>query len=241
MPKYYAHLGTGNYHRKNSQIYTDYSLMTCDKDLCADTHKVFQQITGMGKKISLSLLIHAPFNLKKSLLKMIQTEKQAALDGHPARIIIKVNGLTEPDMIRALYEASNAGVSIDLIVRGVCCLRPGIPGVSENIRVKSVVGRFLEHSRVYYFENSTPQVFCSSADWMERNLLHRIEVCFPITRKKHATRIIRELEMYLADDVQSWMLQSDGQYLKATGGQTGTAEGVQTRLLRQLAQNYDPA
>ncbi|MCB1670455.1 MAG: polyphosphate kinase 1 [Gammaproteobacteria bacterium] len=240
-PKYYAHLGTGNYHRKNSQIYTDYSLMTCDRTLCGDTHKVFQQITGMGKKISPDALLHAPFKLKKSLLKMIRQEKEFALKGKPARIIAKVNGLTEPEIIQALYEASNAGVRIDLIVRGVCCLRPGVPGVSENIRVTSVVGRFLEHSRVYYFHNNSPQVYCASADWMERNLINRIEVCFPILRKKLATRIMEELDMYLEDRVQSWLLQADGEYLKLVPEQSDKSESVQILLLKKLSQNYESA
>ncbi|MEZ5491576.1 MAG: polyphosphate kinase 1 [Gammaproteobacteria bacterium] len=240
-PKYYAHLGTGNYHRKNSQIYTDYSLLTCDKNLCEDTHRVFQQITGMGKKITPGVLLHAPFNLKKSLLKMIRAEKEIALKGKPARIIAKVNGLTEPDIIFALYDASNAGVQIDLIVRGVCCLRPGLPGVSENIRVKSVVGRFLEHSRVYYFLNNTNQIYCASADWMERNLANRIEVCFPILKKKLVSRIIEELELYLQDKVQSWVLQPDGEYRKLIPGDSESAVSVQNLLLKQLAQNYDPA
>ncbi len=239
-PKYYAHLGTGNYHRKNSQIYTDYSLLTCDKTLCGDTHKVFQQITGMGKKISPDALLHAPFKLKKSLLKMIRAEREIALKGKAARIVAKINGLTDPDIIRALYEASLAGVQIDLIVRGVCCLRPGIPGVSDNIRVKSVVGRFLEHSRVYYFENNSPQVYCSSADWMERNLVNRIEVCFPILRKKHASRIIEELTMYLEDKGQSWELQPDGDYHKLEpAADADVTDNVQVRLLKTLGQNYD--
>lgn len=240
-PKYYAHLGTGNYHRKNSQIYTDYSLLTCDKTLCEDTHRVFQQITGMGKKITPGVLLHAPFNLKKSLLKMIRAEKEIALKGKPARIIAKVNGLTDPDIIYALYEASNAGVKIDLIVRGVCCLRPGLPGVSENIRIKSVVGRFLEHSRVYYFLNNANQVYCASADWMERNLANRIEVCFPILKKKLVSRIIEELELYLQDQVQSWVLQHDDEYRKLVPDDPDSAVSVQNLLLKQLAQNYDPA
>ena len=187
--KRYAHLGTGNYHRKNSLVYTDYSLLTSDEVLCADVHKVFQQITGMGKKIHPNLLIHAPFNLRKSLLKMIDNEISAATAGKTARVVAKMNSITDPDIIKALYRASMAGVKIDLVVRGICCLRPGIAGVSENIRVVSIIGRFLEHSRVYYFQNSAPQVYCSSADWMERNLDNRIEVCFPILKKKHITRI----------------------------------------------------
>ena len=230
--KRYAHLGTGNYHRKNSLLYTDYSLLTSDEVLCADVHKVFQQITGMGKKIHPKLLIHAPFNLRKSLIKMINGEISAATAGKKSRIVAKMNSITDPDLIKALYKASMAGVKIDLVVRGICCLRPGIAGVSENIRVVSIIGRFLEHSRVYYFQNSDPQVYCSSADWMERNLDNRIEVCFPILKKKHSTRIKAELEMYLNDRGQSWELSADGEYRPLAHT---AAEDVQQLLLKQLS------
>lgn len=234
--KRYAHLGTGNYHRKNSLLYTDYSLLTSDEALCADVHKVFQQITGMGKKIHPKLLIHAPFNLRKSLLKMIGSETTAAKEGKQARIVAKMNSLTDPDVIKALYKASMAGVKIELIIRGICCLRPGIIGISDNIRVVSVIGRFLEHSRVYYFQNSNPQVYCSSADWMERNLNNRIEVCFPILKKKHSNRIKSELEMYLEDRSQSWELTAEGEYhcLQNTSEEE-TREEVQQLLLKQLS------
>jgi polyphosphate kinase len=230
----YAHLGTGNYHRKTSLVYTDYGLLTADKTVCADVHKVFQQITGMGKKIHPKLLIHAPFNLRKSTIKMIELEADAARAGKPARIIAKLNSLTDVAVIKALFSASMAGVQIDLIIRGICCLKPGLPGVSENIRVISVVGRFLEHSRVYYFQNSQPQLYCSSADWMERNLSHRIEVCFPILKKKHSSRILADLEAYLDDEVQSWEMRADGHYERLTP-QDSTQPGVQTLLLKQLA------
>jgi polyphosphate kinase len=233
--KRYAHLGTGNYHRKTSLAYTDYSLLTCDQLLCSDVHKVFQQITGMGKKIVPDLIIHAPFKLKKTLTRLIQQERDAAEAGKPARIIAKMNALTDPDIIQELYKASQSGVRIDLIVRGICCLKPGIHGVSENIRVVSVIGRFLEHSRVYYFENNEQQLYCASADWMERNLLHRIEVAFPIQKKKLASRILEELEMYLNDRAQSWDLQADGQYYKRSGSREDFQEGVQMHLLNQLA------
>lgn len=235
--KRYAHLGTGNYHRKNSLLYTDYSLLTSDEVVCADVHKVFQQITGMGKKIHPNLVIHAPFNLRKSLLKMINAERDAALAGKKARIVAKMNAITDPDIIKALYGASMAGVKIDLIIRGICCLRPGMAGVSENIRVISVIGRFLEHSRVYYFQNSDPQVYCSSADWMERNLNNRIEVCFPILKKKHISRIKAELEMYLNDRGQSWELNSTGEYrsLANTSPADESLEDVQMLLLKQLS------
>lgn len=233
--KRYAHLGTGNYHRKNSLLYTDYGLMTADETLCADVHKVFQQITGMGKKIHPKLLIHAPFNLRKSLLKMIGQEQQAATSGKPARIIAKLNALTDPAVIKALYAASMAGVRIDLIVRGICCLKPGLPVVSENIRVTSTIGRFLEHSRVYYFENSTPALYCSSADWMERNFSNRIEVSFPILKKKHANRIKSELELYLDDRSQSWELKADGEYIEREDTENQEKEGVQTKLLKKFS------
>ena len=235
--KRYAHLGTGNYHRKNSLLYTDYSLLTSDEVVCADVHKVFQQITGMGKKIHPNLVIHAPFNLRKSLLKMINAERDAALAGKKARIVAKMNAITDPDIIKALYGASMAGVKIDLIIRGICCLRPGMAGISENIRVISVIGRFLEHSRVYYFQNSDPQVYCSSADWMERNLNNRIEVCFPILKKKHISRVKAELEMYLNDRGQNWELNSTGEYrsLENTSPADESREDVQMLLLKQLS------
>ena len=233
--KRYAHLGTGNYHRKTSLVYTDYGLLTCDEVMCADVHKVFQQITGMGKRIVPEVMIHAPFRLKKSLIRFIQQEKSAAQEGRPARILAKMNSLTDPDIIRELYSAAQSGVKIDLIIRGICCLKPGIAGVSENIRVVSIIGRFLEHSRVYYFENNTPQLYCASADWMERNLMHRIEVAFPILKKKLMNRILEELQMYLDDHCQSWDLQSDGSYIRNVLPEGSNTEQVQTRLLNQLA------
>lgn len=234
--KRYAHLGTGNYHRKNSLLYTDYSLLTADETLCADVHKVFQQITGMGKKIHPKVIVHAPFKLRKSLLKMIAAEASAAEAGNQARIIAKINSLTDPEIIKALYAASQAGVKIDLIVRSVCCLKPGIEGVSENIRVVSIIGRFLEHSRVYYFQNNTHQIYCASADWMERNLSHRIEVSFPILKKKLANRILEEMEMYLSDECQSWEQLSDGQY-RQNKIDAEECEGIQQKLLNSLGRS----
>jgi len=237
--KRYAHLGTGNYHRKTSLVYTDYGLMTCDETVCGDVHKVFQQITGMGKKLMPEVILHAPFRLKKALVKMIQQEKAAAEEGKPARIIAKMNALTDPDIIKELYAASMSGVKIELIVRGVCCLRPGLPGISDNIRVVSIIGRFLEHSRVFYFENNPQQLYCASADWMERNLMHRIEVAFPILRKKLANRILDELKMYLSDRRQSWELQSDGTYTRPSDD--CTQDPVQKRLLNRFATvRYSP-
>ncbi|HQQ62847.1 MAG TPA: polyphosphate kinase 1 [Pseudomonadales bacterium] len=232
--KRYAHLGTGNYHSGNARAYTDYSLLTDDETLCTDVHKVFQELTGMGKTIKMQSLLHAPFTLQKQLLAMIDKEIKAAKSGKPAHIIIKVNGLTERKMIRALYRASQAGVKVDLIVRGVCCLKPRIPGVSDNIRVVSIIGRFLEHSRVYFFQNSDPQIYCSSADWMERNLLHRVEVAFPIFHQKQIKRIRAELDAYLNDNTQAWELDASGNYnrLAPRHRQPRTAQQI---LLDKLA------
>ena len=167
---------------------------------------------------------------------MIDNEISAATAGKTARVVAKMNSITDPDIIKALYRASMAGVKIDLVVRGICCLRPGIAGVSENIRVVSIIGRFLEHSRVYYFQNSAPQVYCSSADWMERNLDNRIEVCFPILKKKHITRIKAELEMYLNDQGQSWELGADGEYRPLSIVEPEEVlEDVQKLLLKQFS------
>ena len=236
----YAHLGTGNYHAGNARLYTDYSLLTCDKDITNDVRKIFQQLTGMGKAFKVKKLLHAPFTLKKGLIDRINHEAANAKEGKSARIIIKINALTEKQMIRALYKASQAGVKIDLIVRGICCLRPGIEGLSGNIQVRSIIGRFLEHSRVYYFENDgESQVYCSSADGMSRNLNNRIETCFPVEEPKMANRIKKELELFLSDNVRSWTLQSDGSYVqnKPTRGQR--RRNVQRKLLETLT-NYVP-
>ncbi|MCY4426659.1 MAG: polyphosphate kinase 1 [Halieaceae bacterium] len=231
----YAHLSTGNYHPRNARVYTDYSLLTANQEVCKDVAKVFQQLTGMGKAVKLSKLLHAPFTLHKQLLQMIDQEAEAALAGNMGHIIAKVNGLTERKIIKALYRASQAGVKVDLIVRGMCCLRPGVPGVSDNIRVISIVGRFLEHSRAYYFRNAAPQVYCSSADLMERNLLNRVEVCFPILSEKLANRVKKELELFFSDNCQSWNLNSDGRYVlkKTRAGQE--RRSVQEMLLERLA------
>ncbi|TNE77329.1 MAG: polyphosphate kinase 1 [Gammaproteobacteria bacterium] len=208
----YVHLGTGNYHAGNARLYTDYSLLSADEDLCSDVHKIFQQLTGMGKAERIRTLFSAPFTLKKNLVRLIEAEAEAARQGKDAHIIFKVNALTEPKIITSLYEASIAGVKIDLIVRGMCCLRPGVEGISENIRVRSIVGRFLEHSRVYYFHNANPGVYCASADAMERNLLHRVEICFPILSGRLQARIRSDLQSYLQDNCQSWELLPDGSY-----------------------------
>ena len=233
----YAHLGTGNYHAGNARLYTDYSLLTADPDLCEDVSKLFNQLIGMGKTLRMKKLFHAPFTLRKTLLDLIAREAAHASAGQDARIIIKVNALTDARMIKALYKASQAGVKIDLIVRGMCCLRPGIPGVSHNIQVRSIIGQLLEHSRVFYFLNSPGEehLLLSSADWMERNLDKRIETCFPIEHKKMITRVKKELQTYLEDNTHAWLLQSDGSYLHAQPPTEDSACNAQAILLESLS------
>jgi len=231
----YAHLGTGNYHTANARLYTDYSLLTSDEVLCEDVHKLFSQLTGMGKMLRLRKLLQAPFTLKQGLLDLIAQEAANAAAGRDARILIKVNALTDPKMIRALYKASIAGVRIDLLVRGMCCLRPGVPGVSEHIRVRSVIGRFLEHSRAYWFANDgEPKLYLSSADLMERNLDRRVECAFPIEGKKLQQRILGALDLYLADNVGCAELQADGSYRPVTRASGEPVHDAQQQLLEKF-------
>ena len=211
--RYYTHLGTGNYHLSTARLYTDYGLLSADQELGEDVRKVFVQLTSLGKVGKLHKLLQAPFSLHQTLIKKIQREAEHAEAGKPARIVVKVNAVAEPQLIQALYRASMAGVKIQLIVRGICCLRPGIPGVSDNIEVRSIIGRFLEHSRVYVFENDgNPEVYAASADFLPRNMFRRVEACFPIEPRKLADRVREELEFCLKDDSQAWLLQPDGTY-----------------------------
>jgi len=232
----YVHLGTGNYHPKTARLYSDYGLFTCEKELGEDVRRVFMQLTSLGKVSKLNKLLQSPFTLHHGLLKMIDRETDNAKKGKPAKIIIKVNAVVEEQAIQALYRAAQAGVEIKLIVRGICCLRPGVPGVSENIEVRSIVGRFLEHTRIYAFMNGGDwAVYGASADLMNRNLFRRVEVCFPITDKKIAERILNDLEAYLKDNSQAWLLQSDGQYLQAKAGEQPVYQ-VQSELLKAFCQ-----
>ena len=236
--RYYIHLGTGNYHSKTARLYTDYGLFTCDKVIGEDITKVFRELTSLGKVATLNKILHAPFTLHQELIKKIKREAKNAEDGKPARIIAKMNSLVEPQIIRALYEASSEGVKIHLIVRGICCLRPGVKDLSENIQVRSIVGRFLEHTRVYYFENGgDPEIYCASADWMDRNFFRRVEVCFPIEQKPLRERIKKELDYYLRDNMQAWELQPDGSYIRlATQGKTRFS--AQLGLLETITNPY---
>jgi polyphosphate kinase len=228
----YVHLGTGNYHARTARLYTDYGLLTADQAVGEDVNKIFHQLTGLGRATRMKKLLQSPFTLHKALLEYIHTEAKHVKDGKQARIIAKMNALVEPEIIRALYEASQTGVKIDLIVRGVCCLRPGVKGISENINVRSIIGRFLEHSRVFYFYNGGEELlFCSSADWMPRNLFNRVEVCFPIDEKRPRDQIINfGLMNYLSDNTQAWVLQTDGSYKRTKPGSHKPRSAQQTLL-----------
>jgi polyphosphate kinase len=233
----YVHLGTGNYHPRTARAYTDYGLLSANEALGEDVHQVFMQLTSLMRTPELKLLSQSPFNLHERLLAMIRRETRNVENGGTGHIIAKLNALVEPEVIRALYEASSAGVCIDLIVRGICCLRPGIPGVSENIRVRSIVGRFLEHSRVYYFHNGgNEELYLASADWMERNFFRRIELMFPILDPALKARVMSDLDTYLADNVQAWELRTDGRYEQLRPTSDRDATPAQVRLLRQLAE-----
>lgn len=230
----YCHLGTGNYHPNTARVYTDYGLFTCDEAVGEDLHELFLQLTSPTRVATMQKILQSPFTLHESLLEKTRREIQHARDGKPARIIAKMNALIEPQIIQALYQASIAGVKVDLVVRGICALRPGIPGVSENITVRSIVGRFLEHSRVYFFLNDgNPELFCASADWMERNFFRRIEVGFPVGRR-HREQILADLETYLSYNVLAWQLGAGGEYERCVAGD-GPLVNAQTTLLRRYA------
>ena len=232
----YVHLGTGNYHAGTARAYTDFGLVTADPDIGNDVHQVFQQMSGLAPAIKLKRLLQSPFTLLPGILQRIQREARHARTGKPARIVAKMNALNEPQVVRALYAASQAGVQVDLVVRGACTLRPGVPGVSDNIRVRSIVGRFLEHSRVYWFANAgNDDLFCASADWLERNLLRRVETCFPILDPKLAERVREEaLDNYLADNCNAWELQADGRYVQLSPQGDTPPHSAQQALLAKI-------
>ncbi len=210
----YVHLATGNYNRTTARIYTDLGLLTCREALGDDVGSLFNLLTGICQFQPMQKLLVAPFDLHKQMMKLVKTETKHAREGLPARIVAKMNALVDPDLIEALYEASQAGVQVQLIIRGVCCLRAGVPGLSENISVRSIIGRFLEHSRIFYFENAAkPKVYVGSADWMPRNFFSRIETVFPIEDGVLRDRVINEvLAVSLADNVKSRVMDADGTY-----------------------------
>ncbi len=212
--KSYVHLSTGNYHPKTAKLYTDFGLLTSNPQICSDVGQVFRQLTGVGKSKPLSLLWQSPFKLHKNVMKAINNEIQHAQNGKKAKIIARMNSLVEIKTINALYKASQNGVKIDLIVRGICMLRPGVRGLSENITVRSTIGRFLEHSRIFFFSNNGEEdVFLSSADWMDRNFFRRVEIAFPVIDKKLKKRVINEgLKIHLKDNHSTWKMKGDGTY-----------------------------
>jgi len=231
----YCHLGTGNYHPRTARQYTDYGLFTCNAEVGQDVHELFLQLTSLTQTPKLHSLMQSPFGMHEMVLAKLARESEHARAGRPARVIAKMNALVDPQAIEALYRASCTGVKIDLIVRGVCALRPGVPGVSENISVRSIVGRFLEHSRVFYFENGgEPEMFCASADWMERNFFRRVEVAFPIRRREHRERILHDLNVCLKDNCQAWELNPDGHYERIHCG-SARACNAQAELLAAYA------
>ncbi len=231
----YCHLGTGNYHPRTTRFYTDFGLLTSNPEIGEDVADVFKQLTGLGKATTLCHLWQAPFSLQPNVVTAIKREAAIAAEGRRGRIIAKMNALLEPETIEALYEASQAGVEVDLIIRGPCALRPGVPGLSDNIRVRSVVGRFLEHHRIFHFHaDGEDQMYLSSADWMDRNFFRRIEIAFPILDPRIKRRVMKEgLRPYLGDNSQSWEMQSDGSYKKKMP--RGTRRMAQMILLGELA------
>ncbi|WP_414444571.1 polyphosphate kinase 1 [Burkholderia sp. 22PA0106] len=230
----YVHLGTGNYHPRTARLYTDFGLMTAEPRICEDVHHVFQQLTGIGGELRLHELWQSPFTLHPKMIEGIRREIANARAGKRARIVAKMNALLEPSVIAELYEASQAGVKVDLIVRGVCALQPSVPGLSENITVRSIIGRFLEHHRIYYFHaGGAEEVYLSSADWMDRNLFRRVEVAFPIHDRKLKRRVIAEgLSVLLGDNQSAWLMQSDGHYKRRRTGKT--SRSAQLGLLEKF-------
>ncbi|MFP5441573.1 MAG: polyphosphate kinase 1 [Gammaproteobacteria bacterium] len=233
----YFHLGTGNYHEGTARLYTDIGLLSADEELGGDVHKIFLELTGLGRAAQLKHILHAPFTLHSGLKELIEREVANAQAGKPAWIRLKMNSLTDGELIQSLYRASQAGVQVDIVVRGICCLRPGVPGVSENIRVRSIVGRFLEHARVYAFANGgDPRVYCASADAMERNMFHRVEVCFPVRDPKLRHRVLEEcLDLALADNDSAWEFRADGTAARVVRGDDDKPVNVQSELLARLA------
>ena len=233
----YAHLGTGNYHDRTARLYTDYGLLTTDTELALDVQSIFQQLTAMGRAGQLNKMLQSPFTLHGGMLKHIEQEIANAKAGRKAGVIAKMNQLIEKDVIKALYRASQAGVRVQLIVRGICSLRPGVAGVSENIAVRSIVGRFLEHARIFLFENDgDARIYLSSADWMGRNFFSRVETCFPIESPTIRRAVIEQgLEPYLRDNSNAWLLQADGSYQRAVRREGDARSCAQEQLLEELA------
>jgi polyphosphate kinase len=228
----YVHIGTGNYNPKTARLYTDLGLFTCRNELAADVTDLFNFLTGYSRQKSYRELLVAPLNMRDRFIALINREIEHAQNGSSGRIVAKMNSLVDPQIIATLYEASQAGVQIDLIVRGICCLRPGLKDVSENIRVISIIGRFLEHSRIFYFFNSgQEEIFIGSADWMPRNLDRRVEAIAPIRDPEIAKDLQEILGIMLADNRQAWELQSDGSYIQRRPGEDCPEASSQNTLM----------
>ena len=228
----YVHLGTGNYNPSTARLYTDLGLLTCNEQIAADATHFFNALTGYSARQEPQKLLVAPVNMREKLVELINREIDHQKNGREARLIFKMNALEDPPMIRLLYQASQAGVKVDLLVRGICSLRPGVPGVSENIRVISIVGRFLEHSRVYHFQNGgAEQVYLGSADLMRRNLSHRVEIIFPVEDPRHVRRLKEILDVYLADQYKARYLQQDGTYRRSSHRKSPVALNAQASFM----------
>jgi polyphosphate kinase len=240
----YAHLGTGNYHAGTARLYTDLGLLTADAGVTQDLVELFHYLTGRSLKRDYQKLLIAPVNMQPRFMELIEREVEHHRAGRPARIVAKMNSLEERKVCRALYRASQGGLPIDLIVRGFCTLRPGVPGLSENIRVTSIIGRFLEHSRVFYFRNGAKdevdgEFYIGSADWMYRNLMARVEAVAPVTRKPHRERLWEVLRIMLNDRRQAWDMRPDGTYVQRTPTDP-TAPGTHQVLMAIARQSALP-
>jgi polyphosphate kinase len=233
----YVHIGTGNYNSKTAKLYTDLGLMSCREELGADLSELFNFLTAFSRQQSYRKLLVAPVTLRDQMMAMIQRETAHCQNGQPGRITAKMNSLVDPAIIRLLYEASQAGVEVDLIIRGICCLKPGIVGISENIRVISIIGRFLEHSRIFYFQNGgDEQMFIGSADWMPRNLDRRVEAVVPIEDPALVTELKELLTIFLADNRQAWEMQPDGSYIQRHPGRGEPEHSAQVQLMQRATQ-----
>ncbi|MFM6063081.1 MAG: polyphosphate kinase 1, partial [Microcystis panniformis] len=230
----YFHIGTGNYNPKTAKLYTDLGLLSCREDLGADITDLFNFLTGYSRQQSYRKLLIAPVSLRKRMLAMIDREAKNCKNGGTGRIVAKMNALVDKPIIEALYAASRAGVQIDLIIRGICCLRPGLPEISENIRVISIIGRFLEHSRIFYFYNDgQDEVYIGSADWMSRNLSRRVEAVTPIDEPAIAKELEEILGIMLSDNRQAWELQSDGSYIQRRPDNEGQESSTHVILMEK--------
>jgi polyphosphate kinase len=239
----YAHIGTGNYHSGTARLYTDFGLFTAKPEFTEDVVELFHYLTGRSMKRDYQRLIVAPVNMKTHFLQMIEREVEHASQGLPSGIIAKMNSLEDPQVMQALYRASGAGVPIDLIVRGFCCLRPGVPGLSDNIRVISVIGRFLEHSRIFFFRNASEDpvdgaYYIGSADWMYRNLQNRVEAVTPIEERPLRERLWLTLQVILGDQRQAWEMDSEGGYVQRTPSDAAGDIGTHRRLMTLAQQRW---